>query len=159
MTIIDQSALIARRKEYQELALAFYKLPPKKQARVAQLFCLLAECEDANERDEITAAALEILSPKRVGMEGMAGKVVDIEGGSQAGREGVEAYRKSLGVRIRTRRGELGWTQEVLAEKSGLPQSHISRLEAGQHAPTAKTIQQLAKALDLEPSQLDLLYE
>jgi ribosome-binding protein aMBF1 (putative translation factor) len=42
---------------------------------------------------------------------------------------------------------ENGWTQKELAEKCGLRQSNISRLETGGSSPTLKTIQLLAKGL------------
>ena len=50
-------------------------------------------------------------------------------------------------------------TQVELEEKSGLAQSHISRLEAGKHAPTRTTIDRIAKALNVRPSDIDLLYD
>jgi predicted transcriptional regulator len=46
-------------------------------------------------------------------------------------------------------------TQEELATKAGIPQSHVCRLETGKHAPTYVTIQKVAKALRVKRSQLD----
>jgi ribosome-binding protein aMBF1 (putative translation factor) len=40
------------------------------------------------------------------------------------------------------------WTQKDLAERCGLKQSNISRLETGGTSPTLKTLQQLAHGLD-----------
>ena len=81
------------------------------------------------------------------------------EGVSDETKGKVDKYRRYVGSEIRKRRGELQMTQEELAAKAGIPQSHISRLEDGRHAPTAKTIERLARALDTEPSQLDILHE
>jgi ribosome-binding protein aMBF1 (putative translation factor) len=98
--------------------------------------------------------------PELVGLADTAGKVVDLEEGvSKETKEKVDAYRRHVGAAIRQRRGELRMTQEELAAKSGIPQSHISKLEDGKHSPTAKTIDRLAKALDTEPSKLDVLYD
>lgn len=55
--------------------------------------------------------------------------------------------RKLVGAncaRIRKRRG---WTQEELAEHSGLSQQYISGLERGRRNPTIVTIYELSQAL------------
>jgi DNA-binding XRE family transcriptional regulator len=49
--------------------------------------------------------------------------------------------------KIREARTEAGLTQEQLAEKSGLPQSHISRIENAKHSPAHATIEKIANAL------------
>jgi DNA-binding XRE family transcriptional regulator len=49
--------------------------------------------------------------------------------------------------KIRDARNEAGITQEQLAERSGLPQSHISRIENAKHSPSRATIEKIAKAL------------
>jgi transcriptional regulator with XRE-family HTH domain len=46
-------------------------------------------------------------------------------------------------------------TQVELAQRSSLPQSHISRLEAGKHSPTQTTLEKLAQALDANLSDLE----
>jgi predicted transcriptional regulator len=50
-------------------------------------------------------------------------------------------------------------TQEQLASMTGLPQSHICRLEVGKHVPTRSTIQRIAEALKIDAGKLDVLYE
>ncbi len=57
--------------------------------------------------------------------------------------------------RIKAARIEAGLTQDQLAAKSGLPQSHICRLEAGLHSPTAKTLEKIALALEIAVSYFD----
>jgi DNA-binding XRE family transcriptional regulator len=147
------------RRQVQAVVLAYRRLPKKKKARADELFDLLERSEDLEEQTEIAFAVAEILLPGLVGMTGCAGKVADLEEGvSDETKAKVDAYRMHVGASIRKRRGELQMTQAELAAKAGLPQSHISRLEDGQHAPTAKTIERLAKALDTLPSQLDILY-
>ena len=56
---------------------------------------------------------------------------------------------------IKKKRDEKEWTQTQLADKSGLQQSHISRLEAGVHSPSWKTLEKIAKALGVEVGDLD----
>lgn len=63
--------------------------------------------------------------------------------------------RQLVGNRVRQARLGRGWTQEVLAVKSGFSQQYISGLEAGQRNPTIITIHELA--LTLGVSHLDLV--
>ncbi len=72
------------------------------------------------------------------------------------GIESLEGSEDDLGnwtayvsQRIREARERAGLTQEQLSVQSGLPQSHISRLEQGKHSPTAKTLEKIATALKL----------
>ena len=55
-----------------------------------------------------------------------------------------------MGNIIRSRRKELGWTQEVLAEKTGLRQATISQIETGSHATRIGTILKVIAVLDLD---------
>jgi DNA-binding transcriptional regulator YiaG len=111
---------------------------------------LLAE-EDENERFQIARTLSEIIFP-----ESLKG-LVDCDSIAEIAnaRKRLMAYRKLVGQEIKNRRVALGLTQVQLAELADLPQSHISRLEQGQHAPTFVTIERLATALQTTPSQLD----
>ena len=67
--------------------------------------------------------------------------------------EGYETARITLevGEKARKRREELGLTQGQVAERAGLTQSALSRLEAGSSGtPTIGVLVRLAKALELE---------
>ncbi len=57
--------------------------------------------------------------------------------------------------KIKELRKAAGMTQVELAEKSNIPQSYISRLENGEHSPTAKTISKIAKALGVSAKEID----
>lgn len=63
--------------------------------------------------------------------------------------------RKLVGQNTAKIRKDRGWTQEQLAEKSGLSQQYISGLENGLRNPTIVTVYELASALGV--SHLDLL--
>ena len=46
----------------------------------------------------------------------------------------------SVGERIKKRRNELGWTQDVLAQKAGVSKSFLSDLENGKRNVGADTL-------------------
>ena len=53
-----------------------------------------------------------------------------------------------LGQRVRQRRRELDWTQEHLADLSGIPQYHLSAIERGRIKKiNSDTLRSLARAL------------
>lgn len=61
----------------------------------------------------------------------------------------------SLGQRLLALRGERGWTQQQLADASGVPQQTISRLErAYSRRGYPETILALAEALGVQPRDL-----
>jgi transcriptional regulator with XRE-family HTH domain len=57
--------------------------------------------------------------------------------------------------RIRHYREQANLTQQELADKAGLRQSHISRLEQGLHSPSSLTLEKIAAALGVSISELD----
>jgi ribosome-binding protein aMBF1 (putative translation factor) len=77
------------------------------------------------------------------------------EVGREAKAEGPEAVAELRALRARFRLGrrfvearqKRNWTQQKLAEKTGLNQSEISNIESGQANPTYKTLQTVAAAL------------
>jgi len=77
---------------------------------------------------------------------------------AEAVAEGPEAVRDLEAKRVKfrlinlllARRRELRMTQDQLAERSGVPQADISRIESGRTSPTLDTYSRLASALDLE---------
>lgn len=62
-----------------------------------------------------------------------------------------------LGEKIRSTRTKIGMTQAQLANKVGVVESYISKIENGRlpYSPSAQTLRLLAKELELDP--LDLL--
>jgi DNA-binding XRE family transcriptional regulator len=101
-------------------------------------------------RGEILETIVEVIFPEDI-VGGVARAVPE----DPETRNRVNAARRYVGQQIHARREELGWTQAQLARKAHIPQSHISRLEAGKHAPTRTTIEHLAKVLQVRPSRLD----
>jgi transcriptional regulator with XRE-family HTH domain len=63
--------------------------------------------------------------------------------------------RRLVGRNLARIRAAKGWTQEVLAERSGFSQQYLSGLEQGRRNPTIVTIYELAQALGV--SHIDLV--
>jgi DNA-binding XRE family transcriptional regulator len=159
MDVMEPRRQALDQREVEKAFLVFKQLPQKKRERVLKLIELLnsAECQD--ECLGVVKAIAEIIA-KASGLVAPGGRPVDLSlGVSKNAKDTVAAYHGEIGKAIRKRREELKMTQEGLARKSGLPQSHISRLEAGKHAPTRQTIETVAEALKIEPGKLDLLYD
>ena len=62
--------------------------------------------------------------------------------------------RKRFGARVRKLRHENGWSQEELADQSGLHRTYISAVERGVRNPTLTVIERLADALGISMSKL-----
>lgn len=59
-----------------------------------------------------------------------------------------------LGARIRKLRQHLGWSQEDLAEATGLHRTYVSQLERGLRNPTLTVLARLAIALQVDLAEL-----
>jgi transcriptional regulator with XRE-family HTH domain len=65
-----------------------------------------------------------------------------------------EVVIKAFGIRVRKLRKERGYTMEKLAELAGIDYRQVSYIELGQVNITISSIYALAKALDLNMSEL-----
>jgi len=61
---------------------------------------------------------------------------------------------KQLGEKVRLARKRAGLTQEKLAEKSGLHRTYIAGIETGKRNVSVKSLEKIAKALDVKSSSL-----
>lgn len=140
----------------QDMVERVLRLPRERLDRVVELRHLYVAATEAEQQHEILTAIMEIVRPDIVGMDWprTAEEVLDDTVNSEAARR-VEAYRVSVGRRIRKARKAKGWTQEQLASAARIPQPHVCRLEQGKHAATDITIQRIADALGVPPGELD----
>lgn len=60
----------------------------------------------------------------------------------------------AIGERIKNARTGAGMSQAELADKAGLSQSMISRIEQGQRDTPLSTFRRIAEALGLDPAAL-----
>ena len=63
-------------------------------------------------------------------------------------------HRRRLGDTVRAQRQNAGFSQEKLAEKSGLSTVFISRIERGKESPSVDSLVKIAKALGLKARDL-----
>jgi transcriptional regulator with XRE-family HTH domain len=73
---------------------------------------------------------------------------------NESERENTGSLEKSFGKVITQLRKDLGISQEELGFRSGYHRTYISQIERGIKSPSLKTIFNLAKALDIKPSEL-----
>lgn len=72
--------------------------------------------------------------------------------GSAEYREGYDEARRAfvIGQAVRERRLALGLSQAEVAERAGMSQPALSRLEAGGTVPTISVLERIAVALETE---------
>lgn len=66
----------------------------------------------------------------------------------------MDPYLDILGKRIRSRRGELGLSQEGLANEAGLDRSYVGRIERGEHNLTFVALMRLCRAMKCDVASL-----
>lgn len=111
------------------------------------LFEALAAAETEEDRDAAARGMREILQQHQCRAQPMS--LTDTPS------EGLQRWMSFVSERIRHFRAQAGLTQQELAEKAGLRQSHISRLEKGHHSPSGFTLDKIATALGIAVSDLD----
>lgn len=127
-----------------------HSVPKDELDDLKELFAEFAEASAAGDEercDSARKAIEELIVGVPTGMAVMA---------VPAGTGELERWNEFIGARIRKLRGESGMTQEQLAEKTGIAQSYISRLEKAQHSPNALTLEKIAKAFGVPVTEFDL---
>lgn len=152
MTLVaDKTAKPDLRPEQRAALERFLRLRPTQQERVLRLCTLHQEATDEQEALEISEILAEILfrDPKD-----LTATAINEERSKDAGKA-LGKHRTYVGAQIKKHRQQLKMSQETLAKKAGIPQSHVCRLETGKHAPTYLTIEKLAEAMNIKSSLLD----
>jgi DNA-binding XRE family transcriptional regulator len=124
-----------------------HRLSKEDKEDLYELMKEIGSAETAEELNDIGTGMLEILDQAPVTLAKL-----DLD---NKPTNGLQKWIEFVGNRIREHREAAGMTQVELAEKSGLPQSHISRLEGRKHSPSRATLEKIAKALGVVVSDLD----
>lgn len=66
----------------------------------------------------------------------------------------MEEATGRLAAHMRSLRRQKGWSQERLAEETGLHRTYIAGIERGLRNPSLKNIVKIAQALDVTPAAL-----
>ncbi len=74
-------------------------------------------------------------------------------------KRGQADIRERFGFALKTRREELGLTQEDLAGRAGIHRTYLSDIERGSRNVCLVNIERIAAALELPPSQLFRMVE
>lgn len=107
---------------------------------------LLARTDE--EQEAIRVAMLEILEQCTGGIRAMPEP-------QKGAADNLAKWKNHVAERVRQLRTEAAMTQDDLATKADLPQSHVSRIEKAHLAPSSKTIDKLAAALRVRPGDID----
>lgn len=124
-------------------------LPKADRDDLFELFQCLRTAAGPEEIRDIQRTMLEILTQAPLVARPMAPAADELM------NPGTEKWAEHVGRAIRQLREQARLTQTQLAEKAGLTQSHISRLEKAEHSATHLTLQKIAVALGVEVGQLD----
>ena len=122
-------------------------LPAEDKADLYELSKAWFTAESEEECQSARFAMQEIL-------EQQTGGIVPVRMADAPGQD-LDTWVKYIGAKIREKREAAGFTQQQLEERSGLPQSHISRLENGQHSPSYATLEKIAAGLGIPVSDLE----
>jgi DNA-binding XRE family transcriptional regulator len=110
----------------------------------------LPEASEGEEVDSLVTAMREILEQRPI-----TAREMDLPADDPPPGPALRRWIDQVSERLRTLRSEAGLTQAEMAERSGLPQSHISRLENGRHSPSRATLEKIAAALGRPVSDFD----
>ncbi len=124
-----------------------YNLPKEALADLLQVGADLTECRGKDEVRAVVETMKEILFPEVIG------SVSDYV--PEERPSALVSYANWVGSRIKAQREAKGITQEELGQKTGLTQSHISRLEGGMHSPAKRTLERIADALSVNVKEFD----
>ncbi len=129
------------------------QLDPADQSDLFECMKDLSTIKSREDAEETMKTILEILEPRGHESSRLKDSLVE----EIPSRQNHESWLIWISQKLKSLREERSLTQAELARRAGLLQSHISRLEAGRHSPSMKTLQKLADALKIDVNSLSLL--
>lgn len=112
------------------------------------LYALVPEAGTAAELDEILETMAEILAQSPA-------TIVPEPAAEDPAPDGLTQWMEYAGKRLREVRERVGLTRDELAAKSGLPATHIARLENATHSATRFSLEKIAAALGVPVAEID----
>lgn len=132
------------------------KHPPEDRALFQKLFLMAISAQDKAEAEEAFGTMMEILRDNCDDSAEVAMlKMPDIGQEELPKTRKLRAWTDHVAAKIKKLREEKGWTQQKLAEEASLMQSHVCRIEKGVHSPSWKTLDRIAKALNVSVGDID----
>jgi DNA-binding XRE family transcriptional regulator len=125
------------------------RLSAEDQQDLYELVKSLGGERDPEAMEAIRVAMREILDQEPSGVQGMSLTQ------SPQRTEKLQKWVDWVADKVRALRKAAGMTQEELAEKTGLPQSHISRIESARLSASRITLEKIANALGRSISEFD----
>jgi DNA-binding XRE family transcriptional regulator len=108
----------------------------------------LADVKDREDFESVRAAMLEILDQECVTAHEMTAAAVPSS-------DKLGKWKEYVGRQVCELRKKKGMTQDDLAKATGLPQSHVSRIERATLSPSHATVERIAKALGVAAGAID----
>lgn len=102
---------------------------------------LLAASEGRSAQDDF------LIREVVAGEQRVAYATVAVDGGKSDAGKAPSPLSAAVGAQLAAKRREAGMTQQQLAEKTGIDQAAISRIESGRGNPTLDTLQALAEGV------------
>lgn len=125
------------------------RLPADDQKELYELVKGLGGARDPDEVEAIRVAMREILDQEQSGV-----KALDLQKASPR-PDKLQRWVNFVAAKVQEFRKKAELTQIDLAKKTGLPQSHISRIESAKLSPSRETLEKIADALGRSISDLD----
>lgn len=133
---------------YQQIVKRISMLPEERRRDLIELMGELKQSDKPSDRKEVAQTMMEIIMPELIGD-------LVMEPPMRSDGKFLSARAAWIGARIKEFREAKEVTQAQLAKESGIPQPHISKLEAGKHSPSNETLRRIAKALGVDVHKLD----
>lgn len=124
------------------------RLPDEDRQELFELIKGLGGAQDADEVEAIRVAMREILDQESSGIQALSSTLPESP-------EKFQKWVNFIADKVQSLRKNAGLTQAELSEKSGLPQSHISRIESAKLSPSRVTLEKIATALGIPVNDLD----
>ncbi len=129
MTVLADKNDEARLSQEKEMLDRILRLRPAQQERIVELLKLHGNATSIEEAAEVREVLAEILFRD---LGDLKATNINDERSADNGKALAE-HRNHVAKQIKKQRQSLNMSQEELAGKAGIPQSHVSRLEIGQH--------------------------